>query len=95
MAKKQATTELHADSSVLNPESPKKWYQRVPNAMIIIFGILVLMAFMTWLVPSGQFDRQIMPNGREGVVAGSYHVIEKTDAMRASLFDVSRASGDR
>lgn len=91
MAKKQATTELHADSSVLNPESPKKWYQRVPNAMIIIFGILVLMAFMTWLVPSGQFDRQMMPNGREGVVAGSYHVIEKTDAMRASLFDVFRA----
>mgnify|MGYP006909804690 FL=1 len=42
--------------------------------MIIAFAIL------TWILPSGQFDRQLVDTAageREVAVAGTYHVIDK------------------
>lgn len=69
----------------------KKWYERIPNAFIIIFLIMVLVAVLTYVVPSGQFDRVMMDNGREGVDPDSFHYIEKTPAMTTSFFDLFRA----
>ncbi len=72
-------------------EKKQRWYNKIPNALVIIFAILVLMAILTWIIPSGVYDREILPNGREGVIAGSYHQIEKTDQMKVGFFDVFRA----
>lgn len=82
-------SEKTSDKTAL--EKKQHWYNKIPNALVIIFGILVLMAILTWIVPSGVFDREILPNGREGVIAGSYHQIEKTDAMKVGFFDIFRA----
>lgn len=45
----------------------------------IIFILIIIATVLTWIIPSGQFDR-IMDEatGREIVVAGTYHVIEQT-----------------
>ena len=52
----------------------------MPHVYTLIFGLIVLMAILTWIVPSGQFDRTVMdtPAGeREVVVSGTYSAVEK------------------
>jgi len=48
---------------------------KAPNTYILIFSIIILMAIMTWIIPSGEYDRTEM-NGRTIVVAESYHNTE-------------------
>ncbi|MDW7669884.1 MAG: AbgT family transporter [Bacillota bacterium] len=69
----------------------KKWYKKVPNAYVILFMILILMSILTYIIPSGQFEMMEMPNGRMGVVPGSFQYIEKTSAMKVSFFDLFRS----
>lgn len=69
----------------------KKWYKKVPNAFVILFFILIFMSVLTYVVPSGEFGREIMDNGREGVIPGSFSYIEKTSDMRVSFWDLFKA----
>lgn len=69
----------------------KKWYRKVPNAFIILFLILILMSALTYIVPSGEFQTEMMDNGREGVIPGSFSYIEKTADMTVSFLDLFRA----
>lgn len=49
----------------------KKW--SVPHPYIVIFAIILLAAVLTWVLPSGQFQRELNEAvGRELVVPGSY-----------------------
>ena len=47
-----------------------------PDVYVILTAFLLLAAAMTWLVPAGAYERETLPNGRERVVAGSYHAVE-------------------
>lgn len=49
---------------------------KAPNTFLIISMIIVLIAIMTWIVPSGEFDTT-EKNGRTVVVNGTYHAVEK------------------
>lgn len=69
----------------------KKWYKKVPNAFVILFCILILMSVLTYIVPSGEFQREMMDNGRIGVIPGSFSYVEKTQDMTVSLWDLFRA----
>ncbi|GAA0176684.1 YfcC family protein [Clostridium sediminicola] len=69
----------------------KKWYQKVPNAFVILFIILIIMSVLTYIVPSGEFQTKMMDNGRMGVIPGSFSYIEKTPEMTVSLWDIFRA----
>lgn len=60
---------------------------KVPHTFVLLFGILVLMAVLTYIVPAGQFERAINPDtGREAVVAESYHAVENTPVTPFGLF---------
>ncbi len=51
----------------------------MPQTLTIIFLLIVLMAILTWIVPSGNFER-VDIDGRSVVVAGTYekhHQIHK------------------
>ncbi len=48
----------------------------VPHTYTIIFALMVLVAALTWVVPSGVFDTAEV-NGREVTVAGTYHEVDK------------------
>lgn len=50
---------------------PKKF----PDTIIIVLVILVIFVGLTWVIPAGEFEREIK-NGREVVVPGSYHRVE-------------------
>ncbi|MBH9552243.1 YfcC family protein [Inhella gelatinilytica] len=48
---------------------------RLPNTYVLLFALLALIALMTWVVPAGRFDTQLV-EGKKIIVAGSYHVVE-------------------
>ena len=50
----------------------------LPDIYVVLFGFILVVAALTWIVPAGEYERSVLPNGRESVVAGSYHVIEQT-----------------
>ena len=65
--------------------SGKKWFERFPHPVVMLFGILVLTMVMSYLLPAGQYDR-VLVEGRERVVPGSYHIISSTPLSFMDLF---------
>lgn len=72
---------------------------KVPHVYAIIFALMVIFAVLTWIVPSGSYQRQEV-NGREVTVAGTYGQSEKTYIdeetgdevdLRQGVFDVLQA----
>ena len=57
------------------------------NTFAIILSIMAVVAIMTWIVPSGSYDRVEM-DGRMVVVSGTYHSVERAPQ---GLFDVLTA----
>src|SRR5690606_4572914 len=56
------------------------------SAYTILFGLIVLVAILTWIVPAGQYERVYNEElGREVAVAGSY---SPTDPNPQGFFDV-------
>ena len=40
----------------------KKWYQKVPNAYVLLFYIIVLVAILTYIIPAGSFEyEEVIP----------------------------------
>ena len=50
---------------------------RSPHVYALMFGLIVICAILTWIIPAGAFDRQEV-NGRMMVVADTYHQIEQS-----------------
>ena len=46
------------------------------NTYFLVFSIMVFVAALTWIVPSGLYER-VEQDGRTYAVAGSYHVVDK------------------
>lgn len=72
---------------------------KVPHVYAIIFALMVIFAVLTWIVPSGSYQRQEV-SGREVTVAGTYEQSEKTYIdeetgdevdLRQGVFDVLQA----
>lgn len=72
---------------------------KVPHVYAIIFALMVIFAVLTWIVPSGSYQRQEV-NGRVVTVAGTYEQSEKTYIdeetgdevdLRQGVFDVLQA----
>ena len=59
---------------------------RFPSAFTILFGLIILVAVLTWIIPAGQYQRVASEAlGKDVPVAGSY---APTDANPQSVFDV-------
>lgn len=79
-------------------KAEKKREFHVPHVYTIIFILMVVLAVLTWIVPSGAFDRAEV-NGREVTVAGTYKPVEKNFideegnevVLQQGLFDVLMA----
>ncbi|MEO0876377.1 MAG: YfcC family protein, partial [Bacteroidota bacterium] len=63
----------------------KKWYDYIPHPVVMLFGILVLAAVLTHLLPAGIYER-IAFEGRTKVVPGSYHLVDSTPVGFFDLF---------
>ena len=75
-----------------NPETEIQQKRfRFPTAFTILFGLIVLVAAMTWIVPAGQYERATNPAlNKEVPIAGTYQVVERnpqgiTDVIMAPI----------
>ncbi len=59
---------------------------RFPSAFTILFGLIILVAVLTWIIPAGQYERVVSEAlGKDVPVAGSY---APSDANPQGIFDV-------
>jgi uncharacterized ion transporter superfamily protein YfcC len=56
---------------------------KLPDTLVIMATILLVFSILTWIVPAGEFDREIR-DGREVIVPDSYH---KVDSAPQGLMD--------
>ena len=49
---------------------------RVPDTLVLLFGMMVVALVATWLLPQGQFETVLTEDGRAVVVPGTYAVID-------------------
>ncbi|MEM9142460.1 MAG: TIGR00366 family protein [Bacteroidota bacterium] len=61
------------------------FFERVPHAISILFGIMVLVSLLTHLLPAGTYER-IMVDGKSAVVPNSYRVIPPTPVGVLDMF---------
>lgn len=66
----------------------------LPDTWIIVFLIIVLMAVLSWVIPSGSYDRETIDvNGTSRSVAidGTYHTVDKSEVMPTGFLGVFAA----
>ncbi|WP_341712150.1 TIGR00366 family protein [Erythrobacter sp.] len=68
------------------PISTASWLEKIPHPFVLIFGIIIVAAFLTHIIPAGEFDKVELANGREGVVPGSFHYVEGKPASFLDVF---------
>ncbi|ELR64727.1 Arginine/ornithine antiporter ArcD [Photobacterium marinum] len=50
---------------------------KFPSAYTILFGLIAVVAMLTWIVPAGQYERVMNEDlGKEVPVTGTYHAVE-------------------
>ena len=57
-------------------EKKKKFKLAMPSTCALLFMLTIFAAILTWIVPAGEFDTQVV-DGRNVVIAGTYHAIEQ------------------
>ena len=50
--------------------------KKIPHTFTIVFGLIVLSAMLTWIVPAGEYVRQVV-DGREVVLSDSFHYVDR------------------
>lgn len=66
----------------MNETTKKKHKFELPHVYTIAFLLIVLFAGLTWIIPSGQFERKTVSTAagdREVAVAGTYKAVDKVD----------------
>ncbi|APE30335.1 C4-dicarboxylate ABC transporter [Halomonas aestuarii] len=59
------------------PDVERDLASRFPTAYTILFGLIILVASLTWIIPAGQYDRVMNEEvGRELAVPGTYQTVE-------------------
>ena len=62
-----------SDTSTKTPDG-QGMATRFPTAYTILFGLIIVVAALTWIIPAGQYDRAMNEEvGREIAVPGTYH----------------------
>lgn len=72
----------------------------MPHVLTLIFLLIVAVAILTWILPSGEFERTLMDTSageRSVAVAGTYHSVDKVlndgTSLRQGIGQVLMAPG--
>ncbi len=63
----------------------RRWYQQIPHAVSLLFGIIVWVSLLTYLLPAGTYER-VEIEGRERVVPNSYHELPSSPVGLLEMF---------
>ena len=61
------------------------FFSRIPHAITMLFGIIVLVTILTYIIPAGTYER-ILVDGRNRVVPNSYSTIASTPVGVLDMF---------
>lgn len=61
------------------------FFSRIPHAITMLFGIIVLVSVLTYVLPAGTYER-VLVDGRSTVVPNSYSTIESTPIGVLDMF---------
>ncbi len=63
----------------------QKWYTHIPHSVSILFGIIVFVSILTYILPAGTYERVIV-DGRSRVVPGSYKLLPASPVDLLDMF---------
>ncbi len=63
----------------------KNWLSKVPHPVILLFLIMVAVAGMTYIIPAGEYQRELI-NGRLRVIPGTFKIIPSNPTSFMDLF---------
>ncbi|WP_047245715.1 YfcC family protein [Maribacter thermophilus] len=61
------------------------FFKKIPHAITMLFGIIVLITVLTYILPAGTYER-VMVDGRNAVVPNSYKTIASTPVGFLDMF---------
>ena len=61
------------------------FFERIPHAITMLFGIIVLVTILTYIIPAGTYER-VLVDGRSTVVPNSYTTIASTPVVVLDMF---------
>ena len=68
-------------------KAQSKW--RMPSAFTILFGLIAIVAVLTWVIPSGQYSLTEPTDGSDPTpIAGTYHQVDKIQEVDGETKDV-------
>jgi len=69
---------------------------KLPHTLVLMFGLMVVSLALTWVVPSGEFERTFTEAGREVVEPGTFTEVDEKEYLSplALLTVVPRALAD-
>jgi len=62
-----------------------KYKFKVPNTFLLIFYLLIFISVLTWIIPSGKYQRELV-NGHEVVLPNSFQYVNQNPQGIAALF---------
>jgi len=63
----------------------KRWYERIPHPVTMLFGIIVLATIMSYILPAGMFDRELV-DGRQRVIPGTFKFVDQNPVSILDMF---------
>src|SRR5690625_4727476 len=73
-------------NKVTQTQGAKKKKFQFPHVFVILFSLIVIMAILTYIIPAGEYDRQMTDDGREVAVDGTYHLVESNPTDFLGIF---------
>ena len=55
----------------------KKRFQKFPNVIILLIGIVLIMTILTYIIPAGAYEREVNDEGRTVVVNGTFQFLDE------------------
>src|SRR5699024_9059986 len=68
-----------------NSDKPKSKFE-FPHVFAILFSLIIVMALLTYVIPAGEYDREITDEGETVVVDGTYHTVESSPVGFFGIF---------
>ena len=75
----------------MSTSTEKKWYNRIPHPVTMLFGIIILASLLSHILPAGKYARQLI-DGRQRVVPGTFEYIDSSPISFLGMF-TSMAKG--
>lgn len=61
------------------------FFERIPHAITMLFGIIILVTILTYILPAGTYER-VLVDGRNRVIPNSYETITSTPVGILDMF---------